>query len=370
VKIAYDLRRIANVGIGRYMGTLVEAVTEAAPQHEYVLIMPPESNHLAHLPSCVQRVQAKSGYYSVSEQFELPAILKRLRVDLLHSPHFVVPLRKTCPTVATIHDVIHLVYPQDIQSRIGRFYARWMVQAAIRVADRIVTDSEFSKQDIIQRAGGNPDKIDVIYPFVERRLARVSDASVLQSTRNRYGIRREYILYMGIFRERKNHVGLLRAFARLIASGHDLDLVIAGPIDQAQTNLSTLAKDLGVLDRFVLLGFVPEGEIAALYSGAAIYACPSLYEGFGYTPLEAMACGVPVVCHNGTSLPEVCGEAAVYGDARDAEQFALALARVIEDRHLRVGMIQRGFMNLQRFSASKTVDATLDLYSELRPSDA
>jgi glycosyltransferase involved in cell wall biosynthesis len=347
------------------METLVESVVEAAPHHEYLLIMPQGSKHLAQLPERVQRVYARSDYYSISEQFELHSLLKKHKVDLLHSPHFVVPLRKICATVCTIHDVIHLVYPQDIKSPVGRIYARWMMKAALRVSDKIITDSEYSKQDIISRAGGDPEKISVIFPFLAKGFSRVSDPAILQAVRDRYGIRRNYILYTGILRERKNHIGLLRAFAKLIAQGHDLDLVISGPIDPTENGLNGMAKELGLEERVVIAGFVPEAEISALYSGATIYACPSLYEGFGFTPLEAMACGAPVVCHNGTSLPEVCGDAALYSDARNPDEFARSLARVLEDSELREAMVERGFKNIQRYTARDSVDATLTLYSAL-----
>jgi len=365
LKIAYDLRRIMNVGIGRYMETLVTSVVEAAPQHDYLLILPRGSKHLAHLPARVQRVYARSDYYSISEQFELPSILKKHEVDLLHAPHFVVPLRKTCATVSTIHDVIHLVYPQDIKSPLGRIYARLMMQAALRVSDKVVTVSEYSKQDIVRRAGGDAKKIDVIFPFLAAGLTKVTDLAALQAVRDHYGIRRNYILYMGILRERKNHAGLLRAFAKLIERGYDLDVVISGPIAPTESSLDGLVKELALEGRVIIAGFVPEEEIAALYSGASIYACPSLYEGFGYTPLEAMACGTPVVCHEGTSLPEVCGDAALYCDARNPDEFATTLAQVLDNADLRNSLIERGLNNIQRYSAQDSSSAILQLYSSL-----
>jgi glycosyltransferase involved in cell wall biosynthesis len=366
--IAYDLRRIANPGIGRYMKTLVEAIVQLAPEHDYLLIMAPETDHLVDTIQPVQRIYAHSKYYSISEQFELPALLRNHHVDLLHAPHFVVPLWKVCPTIVTIHDAIHLRYPQDIAPRLGRIYARGMIPLAAKVADRVITVSEFSKMDLVRYLGTAPDKITVIYPFLDQRLNRVHDRASIDAVRVRYGIRRDYILYAGIFKERKNHVGLVRAFSELVRKGFDLDLAISGPIGEGEAALSTLAQDLGIADRLVFPGFVREEDMPGLYSGAVVYACPSLYEGFGFTPLEAMACGVPVVCHNGTSLPEVCGKAALLSDARRPEMFADALRQVLEDSDTRARLTRLGYENVTRFSPAGSAGATLELYLELQSS--
>jgi glycosyltransferase involved in cell wall biosynthesis len=370
MKIAYDLRRIANVGIGRYMETLVETVLKIAPQHQYLLILTPETIDRFSMSDNVSRIHAQSKYYSLSEQLEIPKLLKHHHIDLLHAPHFVIPVNKPCPIIVTIHDAIHLVYPQDIRSRIGRIYASLMMQAAIRVADKIITVSEYSKRDLVRLAGADPKKIRVISPFLTTALNKQRDPKILRTIRDRYGIKRDYILYMGIVRERKNHIGLIRSFAQLIGQGRDLELVISGPIDSEKSIIYEIAQTLNVSDRLVITGFVPESDMASLYSGATIYACPSLYEGFGYTPLEAMACGVPVVCHEGTSLPEVCGDAALYADARQPVQFADALLKVLDDNNMRMLLIQRGYENVQRFSASNSVTAILDLYAEVQSESA
>lgn len=365
MKIAYDLRRIANPGIGRYMKTLVEATVELSPENEYLLIMAPNTDHLVNTGESVRRIYARSKYYSISEQAELPMLLRKHGVDILHAPHFVVPVIRTCMTVATIHDAIHLIYPQDISSPVGRVYARIMMHLATNIADRVITVSEYSKTDLIRLLGAKPSKITVIPPFFQSNISTVTSSDEIDAVRRRYGISRDYILYMGIFKQRKNHEGLLRAFAELIRQGIDIELVISGPIKEGKAKLSRIAEDLGIANRLVFSGFVKEEDMAALYSGAAVYACPSLYEGFGFTPLEAMACGVPVVCHNGTSLPEVCGEAALYGDARQPLQFAEALRKALEDSELRQRLKRLGYENARRFTATRSAAATMDLYLEM-----
>jgi glycosyltransferase involved in cell wall biosynthesis len=365
MKIAYDLRRIANPGVGRYMKNLVDTVIPLSPQHEYLFILAAGTDHLIDAHPGVRKIYARSKYYSIGEQIELPLILIKEGVDLLHAPHFVVPIVKTCPTIVTVHDTILLVYPHELESLAARIYSRWMIKLATKIADHIITVSDYSKSDLVRILKADPRKITVIPAFIDGSMQAVEDQEKIGAVRSKLGIQRNYILYMGIFRERKNHVGLLRAFAQVLRSGFDVDLVISGPIGQGKALLSQLSRDLGIEGHLVFPGFVEERDIPALYSGASVYACPSLYEGFGQTPLEAMACGIPVVCHNGTSLPEVCGKAALFGDARDPEDFASILCQALGDSAMRSQMIRMGYANIQRFSSTRTGETILQLYNKV-----
>ncbi|HEV3038484.1 MAG TPA: glycosyltransferase family 1 protein [Candidatus Angelobacter sp.] len=364
-RIALDLRRIQNPGIGRYMKCLVEALLAREPEHEYLLIMLPGTEKMIATPAeHAEKLSINLKYYSIREQIELPRILRTHRVDLLHSPHFMLPLRCPCPAVVTIHDVIYLACKEDLTSRIGRLYYRAMMAAAARSADRIITDSEFSKQDIIRHLDVEPSKVEVIYPAVAPEFQRISDESRLHHVRSKYGISGKYVLYAGILKPRKNHVGLVRAFKHLLGAAGDAQLVIAGPGDEEAAALRRLAEELGIAAKVVFTGFVDEAELLALYSGAHVYACPSLYEGFGFTVLEAMACGVPVVCCPSTSLPEVAGHAARYADSRIPEQFGDALVEVWTNPELRSRLVQKGRENLQRFSWERAAEKTLAVYHQ------
>jgi glycosyltransferase involved in cell wall biosynthesis len=363
MKIAFDLRRIANPGIGRYMKCLVEAVLALRTTHEYLLIMPPETADFTNHPTQgVERLASSAAYYSLREQVDLPRILRRYKVDLLHSPHFLLPLIRPCPVIVTIHDVIYLACKEDLPSRLGRAYYHVMMAAAVRLAQRVITDSEFSKRDIVRYLGADMGKIDVIYPGVSREFQPINDPTALRAVRRRYGIERDYILYTGIYAPRKNHAGLLRAFRSFLALGGDADLVIAGPMKKGEVQLPRLASELGLSDRLKMTGFVGDDELRALYSGARLYACPSLYEGFGFTVLEAMACGTPVVCSTETSLPEVAGGAAWYANPRVPEEFGDALFRVFTDPTLRMSLIAKGAENLKRFCWERAAAQTLAVY--------
>ncbi len=363
MKIAIDLRRIKNPGIGRYMKCLTEALLLSAPEHEYLLILPPDGLDLsASSGDKVTRIAPPLKYYSVREQVELPRILRRHKVDLLHSPHFNLPLIRPCATVVTIHDVIYLACKEDLPSRVGRTYYGMMMAASVRLADRVITDSEYSRQDILRFLNAKPSKIDVIYPAVEPGFAPVADPLRLAEVRRRYGIGDDYIIYTGIYKLRKNHAGLLRAFRNAVDRGCRAQLVVAGPMNEGEAPLRQLAAELGISGQVKFTGFVADSDLPALYSGAKVYACPSLYEGFGFTLLEAMQCGVPVVCSHETSVPEVAGTGALYADARDPSAFGEALYRMLTDASLREHYIGQGKANLLRFDWEKTAAQTLAVY--------
>jgi glycosyltransferase involved in cell wall biosynthesis len=371
MKIAFDLRRIKNPGIGRYMKCLVEAVLARAPEHEYLLIAPPDGSGIIHASNGrVQEIVSPLKYYSVREQIELPGVLRRHQIDLLHSPHFNLPLASSCPMVATLHDVIYLACPEDLPSWLGRGYYRAMMEAAVRRADRIITVSEFSRREIFRYLHAGNAEVEVIHSGVDSLFTESTDPEQVRQVLEREGITTDYIFYAGIYKPRKNHAGLMQAFARFLARGAEGQLVLAGDLGEGERELRALSAELGIASRVVLTGFVDDCELRSLYTGARVYACPSLYEGFGFTLLEAMACGTPVVSSPETSLPEVAGNAALYADARNAEEFGAALYRVFTDQALRGRLIQAGRANLQRFSWADAADRTLRVYERVLGSPA
>lgn len=347
------------------MRSLVEAVLQASPGNEYLLIVTPGTEHLLPHPGECRLFFARSPYYSVSEQFEIPQVLEREKVEVLHAPHFVVPLWKKCPTLVTIHDTIHLIYPQDLPSMLGRTYARIMMNAAVRIADEVITVSHHAKSEIVRFLQVPASKVTVIPSGVSSDFARTASPQQKAAIREKFGICGDYVLYTGIYKERKNHVGLFRAFAVLLRRHPHLSLVIAGPLAEGEASLRQQAAELGIADHVRFTGFVSDEDLPILYAGAAVYACPSLYEGFGFTVLEAMACGVPVVANNATSLPEVCGDAAILSDATQPEKFAEAMEMALEPGALRDSMIDRGLENVKRYSWRKAADEVVQVYARL-----
>ncbi len=345
------------------MRCIVEALVHEAPEHEYVLIIPHGLEHLLKLNGAqIKVLPVDVPYYSIREQFAIPAILAKHRVDLFHSTHFVVPVVRTCPVVVNIHDVIYMARREELKSRIGRIYYRCMMPLAAHWSDAVITSCEYTKKEIIYHLGASPDKVFVVPYGIDSRFQRVTDAQSLECVRRKYGISDQYVLYVGIYRERKNHAGLLRAFQHLVQSGIPSQLVIAGPINEAKQELRTLAAELGIEERVLLTGFVADEDLPALYPGARVYACPSLAEGFGLTVIEAMACGTPVVCAQNSSLPEAGGTAALFADITNPQLFAQALYRAFIDDALRQDLIDRGLKHATRFSWKLAAQETLKVY--------
>jgi glycosyltransferase involved in cell wall biosynthesis len=264
--------------------------------------------------------------------------------------------------VVTIHDVIGWIWKEDIESRIGRVYYRGMMSAAVRLADRIITDSKFSRDDIVRCLGVEPEKIKVVYPGISPDFEPVNDRVQLENIRSKYRIEDDFIVYTGIYKPRKNHGALLRAFREFLSNESHANLVIVGPLEKGEEELRRLADELGISKKVIFAGFVNDSELRALYSAARVYACPSLYEGFGFTVLESMACGTPVVCSGETSLPEIAGDAALYADPRKPDEFAQALHRAFADASLRTSLVEKGKMNLQRFNWVNTARETFEVY--------
>jgi glycosyltransferase involved in cell wall biosynthesis len=365
MKIAFDLRRMANPGIGRYMRCLVEAVLRSDCDNEYLLLLPPDNPEFGSSFGNVTRLIPRSRYYSIREQVELPRILREQKVDLLHSPHFLLPLSRPCPAVVTIHDVIYIACPQDLPSPFGRLYYSAMMRASARLTNLIITDSFFSRREIVKYLHVDASKVLVIYPAVDPRLAPIWDANDPEQVRAKYSIAGDYVFYTGIYKPRKNHQGLMRAFKHFMQSGGKAQLVISGPIGEGERELRALASALNIASKVVFTGFIDDHELCALYSGAAVYACPSLYEGFGFTVLEAMACGVPVVSSHSASLPEVAGDAALYADAQSPVDFGDALYRAFTDETLRSELRARAKQNLRRFSWDLAAESSLRCYEDV-----
>lgn len=366
MKIAFDLRRIGNPGIGRYMKCLVEAILAQNADHDYLLLLSSEAPEIAGSGrENVTVLRLTSPYYSVREQFELPRVLRERKADLLHSPHFLLPISRPCPAVATIHDVIYLACPEDLPSRIGRMYYRAMMYASARQAKRILTNSNFSRDEIVRHLRVDVDKISIVYPAVGGEFCKITELALLEAVLSKFGIENDYILYTGIYKLRKNHAALFRAFNLLLNGGTNAQLVIAGPIDEGEQQLRSLAKQLGIAESVIFTGRIDDLELCALYSAARVYACPSLYEGFGFTVLEAMACGAPVVCSDAASLPEVAGDGALYANARDVNAFAAAMYQVFTDAEIRRTLIQRGYRNLWRFHWKEAANRCLETYGDV-----
>jgi glycosyltransferase involved in cell wall biosynthesis len=304
--------------------------------------------------------------YSVAEQFRIPFRLLREGIALVHEPHYVLPPLTRCRSVVTIHDCIHLMFPQYLPSRIAYYYARGSMWTATRQAERILTVSEASRRDILRFFDIPAEKVQVIHNAIDDRFLTPPDEATTERVRQRYQLDHPFVLYVGNIKPHKNIERMIDAFGRARPDGPPgLKLVIIGDeVSKYPTLRQTVHRHK--LDKHVrFLGFQPQETLASFYQLAGAFIFPSLYEGFGLPPLEAMACGTPVITSNVSSLPEVAGDAALLVDPYDANALAQAMVRIFADHALRETLIARGHTRARQFSWADSVSRIHAVYMDI-----
>jgi glycosyltransferase involved in cell wall biosynthesis len=289
--------------------------------------------------------------------------LRRRPVDVLHVQYTAPPFAP-CPVVATIHDLSFEHLPLTFKRR-SRVQLRVTVRRTARRAAQVITDSEFSRRDILKTYGIATERVSVIPLAASEKFAPVTDESELRRVRELYGIDGDYLLSVGSIQPRKNLVRLIAAYAKLRRARHEAKLphlVLVGKRAWLYAETLQALKQHGLDDLTIFAGYVPEADLPALYSGALCFVYPSYFEGFGLPPLEAMQCGTPVIAGNRTSLPEVVGDAGLLFDPFDEDALASAIASLIDDAKLRAELCVKGFEQARGFSWRETARQTLRVY--------
>jgi glycosyltransferase involved in cell wall biosynthesis len=365
MRIGIDARMIANTGIGRYLRNLLRALARVDQHNEYrVWLNAEDAPVVAQDNFQIICLSPPIPVYSLSEHTRLPREIRTHGVDLMHYPNFNLPLYQTPPSVVTIHDLIYYLYPEQCPSRLAHYYARFMLWQAIRQARVLITVSEHSKQDLIRHFRFAADKIQVVFQAADERCGvecSQSDANIEQT----YGITRPYILYVGKHHPYKNIKTLLHAYNRDAAVYERFQLVIAGKREDRRSDLYRLAQTLHADASVVFTGFVAENELFTLYRRARLFVFPSCYEGFGLPPLEAMACGAPVVTSNAASLPEVVGEAAIQADPFDVPAFADAMRHILLNPDVWQHYRRKGLERARTFSWDTAAKHLLTIYEQV-----
>jgi glycosyltransferase involved in cell wall biosynthesis len=367
MRIAIDARKIHDYGIGTYVRNVLKQLALQDTTNEYVLICRPDRCAMVReLGPNFTAVPDGSAPYSLAEQFTVPMDLRRHKVDLLHEPHYVLPPLVPCRAVVTIHDCIHLRFPQYLPHRLAHTYARAFLWTATHQANRIITVSEASKRDILQYFRIPPEKIEVIYNGIDERFWMPPDADEMGRVSERYQLTSQFILYAGNIKPHKNLERLIEAFHQLRRSGFDeLKLLIIGDEISKYATLRRAVHRYKLHKHVRFFGFVSDQTLAALYRLAAVFVFPSLYEGFGLPPLEAMASGTPVVTSNVSSLPEVVGDAALLIDPYSPEAIANGIRMVLTDPVLREDLRTRGLARAKEFSWARSVERVRAIYAEV-----
>ncbi len=369
--------RYPATGSGQYMSHLLDALAEIDRENEYILLGPDPSPELSGVnPAFAYRQAPVPGFTRRSakmeklawEQITAPSAARKARVDLYHVPYFAPPYLSNVPGIVTIHDVIPLRLPVYVSKGTMRAYMG-LVSRAAHKATLIITVSQHAKQDIMDVLHLPAERIRVIYEAAGEKFLPVADEETLAKARARYGVGERYLFYLGGLELRKNVPQLVRAFAHVYQQVGDpnLQLLIAGNPDKKSGPLfpdpRPVAADLGMSGQIVYR-YIEEEDKPAMYSAASAFIFPSMYEGFGLDPLEAMSCGAPVVCSNRTSLPEVVGDAALLFDPDNTGQMVAAIRDVLTNDQLAANLRERSLQRAARFSWRKTAQETLAVYEE------
>ena len=284
-------------------------------------------------------------------------------VDLFHGPDFTLPpLRAGTKAIVTVHDLSYLRLPFCFKPALLDYLVT-NVPRAVHRANWVLADSESTRRDAIELLKVPEDKVGVLYPGVESRFRPILDVQARARVRTKYDLPKRFILSVGTVQPRKNYERLVQAFSRLQVPG--LSLVIVGGKGWLYEKLFQRVNELSLQDRVMFTGYVDDIDLPVVYNLAEVFVFPSLYEGFGIPPLEAMSCGIPVVAANNSSLPEAVGHAGLLVNAEDVEALAHALSRILDDSTLRQALIGQGLLHAKQFTWERAAHTLLDTYEHV-----
>ena len=363
-KIAIDARKYFDFGIGSYIQNLASVLSGMHTTHEFTLIGASADVGRIEAPVGWHKEQSDYGKYSIGEIAFLGRKALASGIELFHEPHYTLPAGLKGRSVVTIHDLTHLKMPQYF-SVLQRGYAAMMMRYAVQNAGAIVAISQNTKNDILEAFRLQGDSVTVVYLGVRPVFRRLEDTSSIERLRVSRGLQKPFVLFVGNVKPHKNIPALLSAFAQVQAKVSNLELVFAGGACLVNPSLAEQARRLGITGSIHDLHHVSESELVAAYNAAEVVVLPSFYEGFGYPPLESMACGTPVVVSSGGALPEIVGDAATIVDPLQPEELAEAIRTTLEDTQKRSSLIEKGKKRAAGFSCQKTGEQTLMVYEKV-----
>ncbi len=354
MKIAIDTQTTLGQksGFGFYVKNLVEALAKVDHQNEYFLIRPNTEKDF----STPQRL--------LWDQVIFPNRARQKKVDLLHQPCFSAPLLYPGRVIVTCHDLISIFFPANLPLASRLFYSQWE-PFSYRKASKIIAISEHTKKDLMAFLKIPEEKISVIQLAASRDFRPVKSKKTLKKIQKKYRTGPNYILDVGTLEPRKNLSFLVRAYALAVREGADVNLVITGKKGWYFEGLFKLVAELNLKNKIIFTGYVEEKNLPALYSGAKAFVFPSLYEGFGLPPLEAMACGAPVISSSTSSMPEVIGQAGILISPKDERVWAQNILKILRDKGLARTLSQMGLRQAKKFSWEETARKTIEVYKEV-----
>lgn len=374
MKIGIDARGLHWPGVGRYIQELIHSLAEVDERNHYVIYFSSndelESNKFSN--QNFESVVLPVPCMSVKEQFLLPLKLLKDKLDLFHATCFVTPVIHHCPLIVTIHDLQLRVnrdwFPplRGIRKYSARGYYDFMNWNAITYSRKIMTVSNHTRKEILHYFPKIDHKLTVIYHGVNSSFYPVRSMDVISRVKEKYNIQGKYILFVGTLNKRKNLSRLIRAFSELQGVlRNEYKLVVAAKIDYRYPEPIHLTEQLGMNDQVLFIGYVPAEDLPALYSGSCLCVIPTVHESFCFPVVEAMACGVPVITSNVTSLPEIAGDAAHLIDPYNIEGMKDAIPKVLFNPSIRNELIEKGLSRAKRFSWRTAAERVVGIYEEV-----
>ncbi|MCU0680510.1 MAG: glycosyltransferase family 4 protein [Planctomycetes bacterium] len=378
-RIGIDARFYGPVGkgLGRYVQEIVDNILLIDRDNEYVIFLTKENfDEFVTDNKRVKKVLADMRWYTLKEQLFFPFLIWRERLDLIHFPHFNVPVLTPGKFIVTVHDLILTRFPTVRATTLSPWLYRFknaaykvVINLAIKRAQKVITVSQFTKQDILERFSINPQKIVITYEGVAN-LAKGRDSLFTAKLDDKetllgYNIENDFLLYVGNAYPHKNLEQLINVFSRLSKQQPQLRLVLVGKEDYFYSRLKMMASDLGLWrkndgeTKIIFPGYVPDAQLEVLYKKARAYIFPSLYEGFGLPPLEAMARGCPVLSSDRASLPEILGSAALYFNPEDNDDLNNKIVQLLNDENLRQKLVELGYKQIKNYNWWECANQTL-----------
>lgn len=366
MRIGIDARMIDWAGVGRYTRNLLSNLAKIDTKNEYVIFSLPQCR--GYIPKADNFIiqQVSQPVFSMSSQLSWAREVSKANLAIFHSPLYAVPLLLSQHTVVTIHDLIPFIFPDNLPSKAAQISYTTMMKLATKKTSRIIAVSEHTKCDLMERFDVPENRIRVIYEAADENYRILRGQKMIEAALQRYGVTKDYFLWVGNYKPYKNLVRLIQAFADFLKqTSADVQLLLVGPRDKRFPEAQKMIAKLGMEGTIIQAGYVQETDLVALYNAARGFILPSLYEGFGLTLLEAMACGTPVICSKRASIPEIAGSAVLYINPESIEDMGFAMKRLITEEKLHNELKQKGLKQSKKFTWSKAAKQTLEMYKEI-----
>jgi glycosyltransferase involved in cell wall biosynthesis len=357
------------VGAGNYIIQLIRALASLNVNDEFVIFAHQKGHALINLSQedsfeWIILEDRNPGSRLIWEQTLFPQLVKKSGVNLLHSLHYTRPMKLPCASVVTFHDMTFFLYP-ELHTRAKRLFFPLAIRASARRADALIAVSESTRQDVIRVLGISPEKIITIQSGVDPAFRPINDTVAKGKIAEKYDLPERFILYVGLIEPRKNLPMLISAFKRFIDSGKDYKLVLVGSYGWMYEKLLKQINNLDLEGMIYFTGYVSQEDLPLVYNLSSLFVYPTIYEGFGLPVLEAMACGVPVITTDVSSLPEIVGEAGMLVPVNDVEALYGAMIAVLGDEDLRRKMINKGMQRAAKFTWEQTAKLTFQVYQQV-----